>query len=237
MRFPTPLIPATLIRRYKRLLADVLLEDGREVTAHCPNPGAMLGLAEPGMRVWLETNNDPKRKLNYGWRLVELPGGNFATVDTGVANRIVQEALTAHAIPHLEVYQTVRSEVRYGDNSRCDFLLSEPGLPDCWVEVKSVTLRRQGDWGEFPDCVTKRGAKHLGDLATRVGIGDRAVMLYVMQRTDCARFRLAEDLDPGYSAAFRAAQDAGVEAIAVGTEIDPEGVTLGSGLTLAPELA
>lgn len=236
MRFPTPLVPATLIQRYKRFLADVTLDDGRQVTAHCPNPGAMLGLADPGMRVWLEPNNDPKKKLKYGWRLVELPGGHLAGIDTGVPNRVVKEALMARAIAPLADYGTVRAEVRYGENSRCDFLLSESGLPNCWVEVKNVHLRREGDWAEFPDCVTARGAKHLGDLAARVGAGDRAVMLYVVQRTDCARFRLAEDLDPGYARAFRAARAAGVGALATATLIDHSGVTLGAPLPLAAEL-
>ncbi len=236
MQFPTPLIPAILIRRYKRFLADVSLGDGSEVTAHCPNPGSMMGLATPGMRVWLEPNDDPKKKLKYGWRLVELPGGHMVTIDTGVANRVVQEALTAQTIPALAAYGTCRPEVRYGDNSRCDFLLSAPGLPDCWVEVKSVTLRRAEDCAEFPDSVTKRGAKHLDDLSVRVAAGDRAVILYLVQRTDCARFRLADDLDPGYAAAFHAARRAGVEALAIGARIDQNGVTLGGRIRLAPEL-
>jgi sugar fermentation stimulation protein A len=236
MRFPTPLIPGTLIRRYKRFLADVALDDGAEVTVHCPNPGAMLGLANPGMRVWLEPNDDPRKKLNYGWRLAALPAGHLAVIDTGIANRVVAEALNTRAIPALAAYGSVHAEVKYGQNSRCDFLLCEPGLPDCWVEVKSVTLRRTTDWAEFPDCVTKRGAKHLGDLAARVAAGDRAKMLYVVQRTDCARFRLADDLDPEYAAAFRAARDAGVGAMAVGALMDCDGVALGADIPLAPEL-
>jgi sugar fermentation stimulation protein A len=128
MRFQTPLIPARLIRRYKRFLADMALDDGTEVTVHCPNPGAMLGLAEPGMRCWLEAA-PPGRKLPYGWRLVELPGGHMAGIDTGVPNRVVGAALRARAIPELAAYTEIRPEVRYGTASRVDFLATGPGLP------------------------------------------------------------------------------------------------------------
>ena len=227
MRFQTPLVPARLIRRYKRFLSDVLLEaDGREVVAHCPNPGAMLGLAEPGMRVWLEPNDDPKKKLKYGWRLAEVDGGHMAGIDTAVPNRVVREALEAQAIPALAAYETVRPEVKYGVNSRVDFLLSQPGLPDAYVEVKNVHLRRSGDLAEFPDCVTARGAKHLGELSDMVREGHRAVMLYLVQRTDCARFALARDLDPAYGAAFDLAMSAGVEALCHATKISTEAVEI-----------
>jgi sugar fermentation stimulation protein A len=227
MRFQTPLVPARLIRRYKRFLADVALEDGSEAVAHCPNPGAMLGLAEPGMGIWLEPNDDPRKKLKYGWRLVELPGGHMAGIDTAVPNRVVKEALEAGRVPGLESYGGVRAEVAYGRQSRVDFLLSEPGLPDAYVEVKNVHLRRAGDLAEFPDCVTARGARHLDELADMVARGHRAVMLYLVQRTDCARFALARDLDPAYAAAFDAAREAGVEAICLETRISTDGVEAG----------
>ncbi len=234
MRFQTPLVPARLIRRYKRFLADAVLEDdGREITAHCPNPGAMLGLSAPGARIWLEPNDDPGRKLRFGWRLVDLPGGHMAGIDTGVPNRIVAEALAARAIPALAAYGTVRPETRYATRSRIDFLLSAPGLPDCYVEVKNVHLRRSGDWAEFPDCVTARGAKHLRDLAAMVAVGHRAVMLYVVQRTDCTRLRMAADLDPTYAAGVVAARAGGVEMLCHGTRIDTGGVTLTGPLAIA----
>jgi sugar fermentation stimulation protein A len=230
MRFQTDLIPARLIRRYKRFLADCTLEDGREVTAHCANPGSMMGLAEPGMKIWLEPNDDPKKKLNFGWRLVDHENGHFTGVDTSVPNRALRAALIAQQIAPLADYGTVRPEVKYGTNSRIDFLLSQPGLPDTYVEVKSVTLSRQPGLAEFPDSVTKRGTKHLGELAAMVNQGHRAVMLYLIQRTDCDRFDLAHDIDPTYSAAFKAARAAGVEVLCFDTVISPKGVDLGAAI-------
>ncbi|MHC0052158.1 DNA/RNA nuclease SfsA [Actibacterium sp. D379-3] len=234
MRFQTPLVPGRLIRRYKRFLADVTLADGAEVTAHCANPGSMLGLAEPGMRVWLEPNDDPKKKLKYGWRLVDHENGHFTGVDTSVPNRALRAALTAGGVAELAAYGTVRAEVKYGKNSRIDFLLQGADLPDTYVEVKSVTLRRDGDWAEFPDSVTARGAKHLAELTSMRAAGHRAVMLYLVQRTDCARFRLAGDIDPAYARAFDTARAAGVEMLCYGTAISPEGVEIGLPLPVDP---
>lgn len=228
MRFETPLVPARLIRRYKRFLADVELEGGEVVTAHCPNPGAMLGLAEPGTRIWLEPNDDPRKKLKYGWRLNELPGGDWAGIDTSVPNRAVGEALRAGLLPGFGPEWDVRAEVAYGEKSRVDFLLTGPAGDKVYLEVKNVHLLRQDGLAEFPDSVTARGARHLDELSAMVAEGHRAVMLYLVQRTDCQRFRLARDLDPAYAAAFDRAMAAGVEAMAVGTAISPEEVrTLG----------
>ena len=152
MQFQTPLVPGTLIRRYKRFLADVRLEDGSEVVAHCPNPGAMLGLKDDGARIWLLPNDDPKKKLKYGWRLVELPGNHFAGIDAGLPNRLVKDALAEDQVPSLTGYAETKPEQRYGtENSRIDFLLSAPGRRDAYVEVKNCHLRREGDWAEFPD--------------------------------------------------------------------------------------
>jgi sugar fermentation stimulation protein A len=234
MRFASPLLRGTLLRRYKRFLADVMLEDGREVTAHCANPGAMLGLNAPGTGVWLEASQDPRRKLGFAWRLVELEDGHLAGIDTAVPNRLVAEALAEGRIPGLTGYAAVRPEVRYGTNSRIDFLLTGPDRPDTYVEVKNVHLRRGDDRAEFPDSVTARGAKHLRELAAMAGAGHRAVMLYVVQRTDCAGFRLAADLDPAYAAAFAAARAAGVEALAHATRIDRDGVWLDGPLPVDP---
>jgi len=230
MRFQTDLIPAKLIRRYKRFLADCTLEDGREVTAHCANPGSMMGLAEPGTRIWLEPNDDPKKKLKFGWRLIEHAEGHFIGVDTSVPNRALKEALIAGQIPEFEGYTRVRPEVKYGENSRIDFLLSADGRPDAYVEVKSVTLSRTSGLAEFPDSVTARGAKHLSELAQMVKQGHRAVMLYLVQRTDCDRVTLAGDIDPNYLAAFKEARAAGVDVVALGTDISPNEITVGHDL-------
>lgn len=234
MRFQTPLVPGRLIRRYMRFLADVELERGEVVKAHCPNPGSMLGLKEPGTRVWLEPNDDPKKKLDWGWRLSELPGGHWAGIDASLPNRIVAEALAADRVTELAGYAQIRPEVRYGTRSRVDFLLCGAGRPDAYVEVKNVHLRRDGDWAEFPDSVTQRGTRHLEELARMAEAGHRAVMLYLVQRTDCTRFRLAGDIDPAYAAAFDAARASGVEMLCYGTEIDATGVTLSTALPVDP---
>ena len=234
MRFQTPLVPATLLRRYKRFLADARLADGREVTAHVSNPGSMLGLAEPGTRIWLEPVNDPRRKLAWAWRLVEHGNGGFTGVDTGAANRLARAALAAGAVPGLAGYHEMRAEVRAGAASRIDFRLSAPGRPDAYVEVKSVTLSRAPGLAEFPDSVTARGAKHLAELAALAQSGHRAAMLYVVQRSDAERVALAADIDPGYARAFAAAQAAGVDAFAVGCTVSPEGIAPAAALPFEP---
>ncbi len=211
MKFQTPLEQARLIRRYKRFLADIELVDGTRTTAHCANPGAMTGLAEPGATLWVERNDDPKRKLRYSWKLVEMPGAHFACVDTSMPNKLVGGWLAHGLIPELAGYATIRSEVKYGQNSRIDFLLAGPDKQDVYVEVKAVSLMRETGLAEFPDSVTKRGAKHLAELSDMVAAGHRAVMLYVVQRTDCDRFQIAGDIDPAYFRAFQLAQRAGVE--------------------------
>jgi sugar fermentation stimulation protein A len=227
MRFQTQLVPARLIRRYKRFLADCRLEDtGEEVIAHCANPGSMMGLAEPGSRIWLEPNDDPKKKLNYGWRLVDHENGHLTGVDTALPNRAMKAALIAGEVAPLAAYTEVRPEVKYGENSRIDFLLRGDGLPDAYVEVKSVTLSRETGLAEFPDSVTARGAKHLGELARMAQAGHRAVLLYLVQRTDCTQMTLAADIDPTYAAASQAARAAGLEIYAIGTHITPQAVTL-----------
>ncbi|MEZ5716435.1 MAG: DNA/RNA nuclease SfsA [Paracoccaceae bacterium] len=227
MRFQTPLEPARLIRRYKRFLADIRLEDGREAVAHCANPGSMMGLAEPGMRIWVEGNDDPKKKLKWGWRLVDHENGHFTGVDTSVPNRALKAALMAGEVPGLRA-PMVRAEVAYGERSRVDFLLSGAGK-DTYVEVKSVTLSRQGGLAEFPDARTARGLKHLDELAAMVGQGHRAVMLYLVQRTDCDRVGIAGDIDPAYAEGLVRARAAGVEVMCFDCRITPQEIALGRG--------
>jgi sugar fermentation stimulation protein A len=230
MRFQTPLVPARLIRRYKRFLADIRLEDGAEAVAHCANPGSMMGLAEPGTRIWVEPNDDPKKKLKYGWRLVDHENGHFTGVDTGLPNRALRAALQAGEIAELAGYDSVRPEQKYGENSRIDFLLSGAGLPDAYVEVKSVTLSRTPGVAEFPDSVTARGAKHLGELARVAQAGHRAVLFYLVQRTDAQAVRVAADIDPGYARALTAARAAGVTVLSYRADISPAEITLGHSL-------
>lgn len=229
MEFATPLIPARLMRRYMRFLSDMELETGDVVKAHCPNPGSMLGMKEPGLRCWLERNDDPRKKLDWGWRLVEV-GDALVTVDTGLANRVVGEALAAGLVPDLADAGVARAEVKFGQNSRVDFCLGG----DCFVEVKSVTLARKPGLAEFPDSVTERGTKHLRELADVAKSGQRAVMFYLVQRTDARAVTLAADIDPGYAAAFAEAHAAGVEVLAHRAEITPQEITLGSALPFHP---
>ncbi|MBK5927872.1 DNA/RNA nuclease SfsA [Rhodobaculum claviforme] len=238
MEFATPLVPARLVRRHKRFLADMVLEGcGTPVTAHCPNSGSMLGLRDPGQRCWLEPVSGRERKLPFAWRLVELPGGHWAGIDAMMPNRVVAEALRAGRIAPLAGHGTVRPEVAYGTGNRVDFLLEGTDGP-LHLEVKNVHLRRDTDpdndtgtgtgTAEFPDCVTARGARHLDALAQVVRDGGRAVLLYLVQRTDCSRVRLAVDLDPGYARAAVRARAAGVVFLAYGTVISPRGVALGT---------
>ena len=226
MQFSTSLVPARLIRRYKRFLADCKLDNGTEITAHCANPGSMMGLAGEGLKIWLEPNDDPKKKLQYGWRLVDHENGHFTGVDTAVPNRALRAAFMAREIPAFAHYPTIRPEVKYGESSRVDFLLQGDGLPDTWVEVKSVTLMRQAGLAEFPDSKTARGARHMAELAAMAAQGDRAVLLFLVQRTDCDRVTVAADIDPVYAKALTDARAAGVEVMALGTRIAPTGITV-----------
>ncbi|HRK96350.1 MAG TPA: DNA/RNA nuclease SfsA [Rhodospirillales bacterium] len=214
MRFAAPLIPGTLLRRYKRFLADVALPDGTVVTAHCPNSGSMLSVDVSGAEVWLSPAPGRGRKLAYTWELIRL-GGCLVGINTARPNALAAEAIAAGAIAELAGYETVRREIRCGPSSRIDLLLEAADRPKCFVEVKNVTLQRPNRPGlvEFPDCVTARGVKHLVDLATAVADGHRAAMLFLAQREDGDVFAIADDLDPAYAAALVTAMAAGVEVL------------------------
>lgn len=232
MQFPDPLIRGTLLRRYKRFLADIKLDDGTEVTAHCANPGAMLGLKDAGAEVWLSPSRNPKRKLKYSWELMHADGG-LVGINTAHPNGIVAEAIEAGRIEPLHGYDEMRREVKYGQNSRIDLLLRQSGRPDCYVEVKNVHLMRRKGLAEFPDSVTKRGAKHLVELADMVADGHRSVMVYLVQRTDCKKFGIAGDIDPTYAEELHRAMGRGVEAICYDCEIDTAGIQVRKPLKLA----
>lgn len=225
MQFPQPLERGVLVQRYKRFFADVVMDDGRAITAHCPNPGSMLGMNTPGMPVWLSRSDSKTRKLAYTLELVEADGA-LVGVNTMLPNRLVAEALAAGAIPELAGYPIVRPEVKYGDASRVDFLLKGEGRADCYVEVKGVTLHRGGGLAEFPDCVSARALRHLTELEREVAAGNRGVLLFVIQRMDCDAFDAAADLDPDYAAGLIAAARAGVEVLCYRCDLSSDGVQL-----------
>ena len=223
MQFSSSLVKGKLIQRYKRFLADVELEDGSLVTAHCANSGSMLGLKDPGNEVYLSPATGGK--LSYRWEIVDVQGA-LVCVNTSLPNKIAEEAIALQKIPELCGYETIRREVKYGESSRIDLLLQSADKPDCYVEVKSVITRRKGTVAEFPDAVTTRGAKHLRELTQMVQNGHRAVMLYIALRNDCDSFTFAEDIDPTYAQEAKIAFASGVEKLCYACDITKEHITL-----------
>lgn len=227
MDFPDPLQRGSLLKRYKRFLADVRLDSGDIVTAHCANTGTMLGLTDPGSEVWLSPARNPERKLRYTWELIEDATNGEASlvgINSFLPNALAEEAVRADRIVELTGYPEMRREVRYGKNSRIDLLLEAPGRPKCYVEVKNVHLRREPGLAEFPDSVTARGTKHLKELGDAVEDGNRAVMFYLVQRQDCERFAVAADIDPVYAEALVEAKARGVEAVCYACALTPQAI-------------
>ena len=234
MKFDPPLIRGTLLKRYKRFMADIELEDGKVVTAHCANSGSMLSVNEPGAEVWVTHVDDPKRKLKYTWQMIKI-GEGLVGINTGHPNRIVAEAIEAGEIEELSGYDSLKREQKYGQNSRIDILLEGKSKPMTYVEVKNVTMRRHLEKGspvEFPDGVTARGTKHLKELADMVSAGHRAVMFYLVQRNDADQFVIAEDIDPEYAATLREVRAKGVETICYACELTPQNIEIIRPLTL-----
>ncbi|MBN8244496.1 DNA/RNA nuclease SfsA [Nitratireductor aquimarinus] len=223
MQFPEPLIEARLIRRYKRFLADVILEDGTQITVSVPNTGSMLGLTAEGSRVFLSRSDDPKRKYAHRLEIVEADD-TLVGINTGLPNRLAEEAIHAGLVSDLAAYPVLKREQRYGERSRIDMLLEAADRACAYVEVKNVHFMREPGLAEFPDTVTERGARHLNELIGMRAAGHRAIMIYLVQRGDCDRFRLCGDLDPAYAAAFAQASAAGVEAYAIKCQITPEAI-------------
>lgn len=244
MRFDPPLTEGTFLRRYKRFFVDVRLDDGQEVVAHCPNTGSLAGCLQEGARVLVEPAANPERKLRWTWKMVRI-GRSWVGVDTGIANRLVADAIGAGALPALSGYERIVPEVKYGaeGRSRIDLLLSRGGEPRkkgtsraallsyegderVYVEVKNTTLVTPEGRAAFPDAVTERGRKHLGELMQVVAEGQRAAMVFSVQRSDCEAFVPADDIDPAYGRALREAVEAGVEAYALAASIGPRQVRL-----------
>ncbi len=214
-----------LVRRYKRFLADVVLDDdGSEITCAVPNTGSMLGLTAPGSPVWLSTSNNPKRKYRHTLEIVQAEG-TMVGVNTGLPNRLAEEAIRAGLSSDLHQYASLKREQRYGTNSRIDILLEDPVRGRAYVEVKNVHFVRGQRLAEFPDSVTARGARHLDELSSMVREGHRAMMIYVVQRSDCDHLRLCRDLDAVYCSAFDRASEAGVEAMAIQCQITETEIT------------
>lgn len=220
------LIEGRLVKRYKRFLADIVLQDGREITAHCPNTGSMKNCADPDSRVWVLDSGNPKRKYPFGWELVEVEGRYLACINTGRANKLIAEAIANDVIVQLRGYTSCRQEVKYGENSRIDLLLEDDVKGRAWVEIKNVTLLEENNNGSFPDAVTKRGAKHLQELMNMVAQGDRAVMLFCVPHTGIQEVRPADHIDPEYGRLLRQAKASGVEVLAYGAEISPDHIEI-----------
>lgn len=225
MRFPHTLIRGRLIRRYKRFLAEIELEDGEIITASCPNTGSMRGLSAPGSHIWLSTNDSPKRKYRHTWELVENDLGSgpvLVGINSGHPNRLVEAAIGADHLEALRGYQSLKREQAYGKASRIDLLLEDPTRGRAYVEVKNVHMMREDGLAEFPDSVTERGLRHLQELGDMVEAGHRAVMVYLIQRSDARALRMAADIDPAYAAGLASATKRGIEALAYKCDITPE---------------
>lgn len=226
MNFPQSLIPARLVKRYKRFLADVTFDDGQELTVYCPNTGSMMNCAEPGSRIWLSHSDDAKRKYQYTWQLVETDPAEKACIHSALANGVVKEAVLAGQIAELKGYEQLQSEVRYGEEkSRIDLLLSN-SEQQCYVEIKCVTLHMGDGLGLFPDAVSARGSKHLRELALMKAQGHRAVLLFCVQNTAINRVGAAAEIDVKYAQTLQDVMAAGVEVLIYNTSITADEITL-----------
>jgi sugar fermentation stimulation protein A len=219
-----PLVEGTLLKRYQRFLADVKLDDGRTVTAHCPNTGSMRDCCEPGRPVYLSVHDNPRRKLKYTWELIRMPD-SLVGVNTLMPNRLVKHAVQTGQVPELRGYPVVRSEVKISAHTRVDLMLQDGQRGLCHVEIKNCTMVQDGV-ARFPDAVTARGLKHLQELGAQVAAGHRSVMFYFIQRMDAETFAPADDIDPAYGRALRSALASGVEILAYDVHIDLRAIRL-----------
>ena len=225
MNYPGPLTCATLVRRYKRFLADVRTHDGKTLTIHCPNTGSMLNCREPGSRVWYTTSGNAKRKYPHTWQIVEVDRRHLAGINTGMANPLVGEAIETGLVEPLAGYTALRREPAYDSGrGRADFLVSLPAA-DCFVEVKNVSLAQEDGTGLFPDAVTERGQRHLQELMAVRRAGMRAMLIFCVAHDGVACVRPADAIDPRFGELLREAESAGVELLAYGASYDIESGT------------
>ena len=223
MNFKMPLIKGKLIKRYKRFFADIELDNGEIITSHCPNTGSMVAIDTPGLEAWVSpVDPESTRKLRYTWEMV-LVDGNYVGVNTNRPNELVEEAILNNSIPELASYTQYKREVKYGDNSRIDFLLGGNGIKPCYLEIKNVHLKRD-DHAKFPSSVTSRGSKHMSELINMVQNGFDAMVIYVVQREDCDYFSVAGDIDPNYATMMHKSHESGVKHLCYSCKISPLGV-------------
>ena len=221
MHFENKLMSGVLVKRYKRFLADVRLSSGEQVTIHCPNTGSMRNCQNPGSTIWFTASMNKNRKYPHTWQLVEVDSGVLVGINTGLANRLVLEAIQKKAVANLNGYSTARTEVSYGcENSRIDILLESAGLKDCFIEVKNVSLGASTGEGFFPDSVTVRGQKHLKELMSVKESGARAVLFFCVQHSRVESVAPAHEIDPVYAELLIEAMNCGVEVMAYRTEVD-----------------
>ena len=218
------LIPGSLVKRYKRFLADIELKNGNVITAHCPNTGSMMGCSEPGRPVYISYHDNPRRKLKYTWELIDMPT-SLVGINTLIPNRLVFESIKAGLVPELSGYETVKREVKIGRHSRIDLLLTHGDNKRCYIEIKNCTLVNDGI-ALFPDAVTSRGLKHLKELEALVDAGYRCAMFYFIQRMDAKLFRPADHIDADYGEELRYGAKQGIEILAYDVDLDLQGIAL-----------
>ena len=234
MQFQSNLVSGRLVKRYKRFFAEVELSNGRIVTAHCPNTGSMLGLAKHGVKVWLEPNEDPRKKLKYSWKLVDHENGHFTGVDTSMANKIVNHGLENNLIKEIRDIDLIKSEVFFNKETRFDFLI-EKKKQKSFIEVKNVTLFRENKTAEFPDAITTRGSKHLLTLIDAIKKGYKSYLIFLVQIQNMENFKIAKDIDPEYYSNYQIAKKAGVNFLAYRCKISSKKILIEKKLKIINE--
>ena len=233
MKFKERLLQGTLIKRYKRFFVDIKHKN-KIITCHCPNSGSMMGLLNKGNKVWFSRSNNPSRKLKYTLEIIEVEK-KMVGINTLLTNKIVLDALNQKKIKNLIKFNNIKAEVKFSDNTRFDFLISN-NKKKCFLEVKNVTLSRKKEIAEFPDAVTSRGTKHLNELINAKKKGYESYMLYLIQREDCTSFKIAEDIDLEYKNAFNKALNNGVKMLCYDCKLNNEEIRLNNQINYEQQL-